>query len=205
MQTDESYQLKKEDKEQRKEQERRAMKRTRFMRIFKNYTIAAVVLFAVVYGVYFLAKVTGPQGEDFSREATLMGASHISVGSLLPQYTSNPPSSGPHYGQTAQSGFRKDVVPDQNVIHNLEHGDVWIAYRPDISDSIKEGLRQFAGAKVIITPREENDTDIALVSWGRLDTFNIEGGSIPLGRIRDFIKRYVGKGPEQVPGASGGV
>ena len=205
MQIDESYQSKKEEKEQRKEQERQGMKQARFMRMLKNYTIAIVIISAFIYGIYFLAKITGPKGEDFSREVTEMGASHISVGSTLPKYTSNPPTSGPHYVQTAQSGFRRRSVTDQNIIHNLEHGDVWISYRPDISDSMKEELRQFASAKVIITPREANDTDIALASWGRLDAFNIEGDSLPLERIKDFVKRYVGKGPEQVPGASGGV
>lgn len=140
-----------------------------------------------------------------SQSIPLLEATHIATDSPLGEYNSNPPTSGPHYGQTARSGFRSEPVSDQNIIHNLEHGDVWIAYHPRISEAMKEGLKQFAAAKVIITPREENETDIALVAWGRLDTFTIEGGVLPEQRIQDFITRYSNKGPERVPGASGGI
>ena len=130
---------------------------------------------------------------------------HIAVGSLLLEYNSNPPTSGPHCGQTARSGFREDSIADQNIIHNLEHGDIWISYHPRVPDEIKEELKQFGAAKVIITPREENDTDIALAAWGRLDSFDLENNTLSKERIEDFIKRYVNKGPERIPGASGGI
>ncbi|MDZ4231454.1 MAG: DUF3105 domain-containing protein, partial [Patescibacteria group bacterium] len=152
-----------------------------------------------------LSQGSTPQGEDFSRAVPLMDTNHIEVGSSLPEYTSNPPTSGPHYVQTARSGFREEVISDQHLIHNLEHGDIWITYHPSVSDEVKEELRQFAAAKVIITPRETNDSDIILAAWGRLDTFDVEDNAVPVERIKDFIKRYTNKGPEQVPGASGGV
>lgn len=206
MQEDQSpYINKKEDRQQRKEQERRERQRTRFVRKSRNYAIVAIIVVAVGYGIYLLSKSTVPKGEDFSRAIPLMEVSHVAVGSQLPEYTSNPPTSGPHYGQTARSGFRNEAIPDQNIIHNLEHGDVWIAYHPRVSEAIKEELKQFGAAKVIITPREANETDIALAAWGRLDAFNIENNVLSVERIKDFIKRYTNKGPEKVPGASGGI
>lgn len=171
----------------------------------RNWGIALVIIALVVYGLYLWVQSAAPQGEDFSRTVLLLEATHIPVGSPLPAYTSNPPSSGPHYPQTARSGFRAQAIPDQNIIHNLEHGDVWIAFHPRIADDAKDALRKFAAPKVIITPREANDFDIALVAWGRIDTFDLEGGAVPEERIRDFITRYINKGPERVPGASGGI
>ena len=199
------YQLRKEERQKQKEQERRGRQRARFIGGFKTYAIIAVVIIAAGYGIYFWAKSVAPEGEDFSRAISLMEVSHITVGSQLPDYTSNPPTSGPHYSQTAKSGFRDEVISDQNIIHNLEHGDIWIAYHPRIAEEIKEELKQFGAAKVIITPREANETDIALAAWGRLDTFNMENGALPIERIKNFIKRYLNKGPERVPGASGGI
>lgn len=190
---------------QEKETERRATQRARSIRKFRNYAIAIVAIAAVGYGLYLLAKNASPEGEDFSRAIPLMEASHIAVGSQLPEYTSNPPTSGPHYGQTARSGFRDEVIADQYIIHNLEHGDVWIAYHPRVSDEIKQELKQLAAAKVIITPREANDSDIALAAWGRFDTFDVQNDIVPIERITDFIERYSNKGPERVPGASGGI
>ena len=182
------------------------------MEIFKmtrkaiNYSIAVLVIVSIGYGLYLLAQSATPKGEDMSKAIPLiMEATHISTDSPLAEYNSNPPTSGPHYAQTARSGFRDETIPDQNIIHNLEHGDVWIAYHPRILETVREDLKQFAAAKVIITPREENETDIALVAWSRLDTFNIENDALPEQRIKDFIARYSNKGPERISGASGGI
>jgi len=194
-----------ETKVGKKEQARRAAGQKQTMRNLRNWGIAIVVLVGISYGFFVLVRSGAPKGEDFSIAFPTLPASHIPVGTPIPTYNSNPPSSGPHYPQTARSGFREAALPDQNVIHNLEHGDIWIAYHPRIADSVKDGLRKFAAAKVIITPREANDTDIALVAWGRLDAFNIEGDTLSEERVRDFIKRYVNKGPERIPGASGGI
>src|SRR3989344_5631667 len=144
------------------------------MHKLKKYAIIAVIVIAAGFGIYLLARLSAPKGEDFSRAIPLMEANHIAVGSQLPEYTSNPPTSGPHYNQTARSGFRNEVISDQNIIHNLEHGDIWIAYHPRIAEEVVEELKQFGAAKVIITPRETNETDIALAAWGRLDIFDIE-------------------------------
>jgi len=177
----------------------------------KHTTIISIIIiiFAILGALYFFSRPstlsTRGGGEDFSLAIPIVGAQHIPVGSPLPQYNSNPPSSGPHYPQTARSGFRTEAIPDQYLIHNLEHGDVWIAYHPRISDEAKSALRRFGAAKVVITPREANDTDIALVAWGRLDTFDLEGGAVPEVRIADFIAAYEGQGPERVLGASGGI
>lgn len=196
---------KREMRKQEQEIEQRARQRAHFTRALKNYTLVALIIVVVGYGIYFLVKSVAPKGKDFSRAISVMEAKHIAVGSQLSEYNSNPPTSGSHYGQTARSGFRDEAISDQNIIHNLEHGDIWIAYNPHIADGIKEELKQFRAAKVIITPREANDTDIALAAWGRLDKFNIENGVLPVGRIKDFIKRYTGRGPERVSGASGGI
>ncbi|OGY47398.1 MAG: hypothetical protein A3J65_00945 [Candidatus Buchananbacteria bacterium RIFCSPHIGHO2_02_FULL_45_11b] len=194
-----------ERRRQEKEAERRARKKARSARAFRNYAMAVLVIAAAASGIYLLAKSAAPKEEDFSRAIPVMEASHIAAGSRLPEYTSNPPTSGPHYSQTARSGFRDEAIPDQNIIHNLEHGDIWIAYHPRLADEIKEELKQFGAAKVIITPREANETDIALAAWGRLDTFNLDGKALPVERITDFIKRYANQGPEKVPQASGGI
>jgi len=200
-----SYQSKKELREQRKNEERNKNQTSNSSHKLKNYFIVLIILLGSGYGIYALIQNAVPKGEDFSQSVPLLEALHIAEDSPLPEYTSNPPTSGPHFSQTARSGFRDHAIPDQNVIHNLEHGDVWISFNPRVSDSIKKELERFGAAKVIVTPREANDTDIALASWGRLDKFDIENDTLPVERIKDFIKRHTNKGPEQVPGSSGGI
>ena len=121
----------------------------------------------------------------------------------MSDYNSNPPTSGKHWsdGQAPVArGVYEQEFPDEALVHNLEHGEIWISYQPDIPDNIKEELRAIArdSYKVVLTPRAKNDTDIAVAGWGRLDKFNLEG-ALDRGRIEDFIQRYRNKGPELVP------
>jgi len=53
-------------------------------------------------------------------------------------------------------------------------------------------------ALVIVTPRSANDADIALVAWGRVEKFDLEGASLDLARINSFVFRYKNRGPEKV-------
>lgn len=200
-----SYQEKKEAREQQKDAERRTQKRAKRAGQVKSIIIGVAVIVAAGFGGYLLIQDSAPMGDDFSRSVPELPRGHITVGAPLPEYNSNPPTSGGHYGQTARSGFREEAVADQYILHSLEHGGVWISYGADISDEIKEELKQFKGGKIIITFREANEEDIALAAWGRLDTFNIAEGVLPVERISDFIKRYTDRGPERIPGSIGGI
>lgn len=162
--------------------------------------VIIVVLVLLGWGITKTVQSGAPEGLDYSTFYPAQNREHIAVGAEHPAYNSNPPSGGWHYGLTARKRFYDEPVPDGYIIHNMEHGDVWIAYHPRISQEAKDALKKFAFAKVVITPREANDTDIALVAWERVDKFNLEGQPLlPESRIRDFITRYRNKGPEKIP------
>ena len=151
------------------------------------------------WGIVSLIKQSAPQGPDYSTFYPAQSHEHIQPGSEHPAYNSNPPSGGWHYPVIAKRQYYTEPIPDGYVIHNLEHGDVWITYNPRVSQKVKDDLKQFAFSKILITPRATTTTDIALVAWEHVDGFNLEDDVLPEGRIRDFIKRYRGKGPENIP------
>lgn len=124
------------------------------------------------------------------------------MGSRRPAYNSNPPTSGPHYGTPEPRGVYDKQLPDEELVHNLEHGYVWISYRPDAGPEIRKQLESFYRFrnKVIVTPRRENEKLIALAAWGWLDTFD---SAFPAGltdaekkRIDDFVGAFINQGPE---------
>ncbi|MBI2046387.1 MAG: DUF3105 domain-containing protein [Parcubacteria group bacterium] len=168
----------------------------------KKYIFAILIIGALGYFLYLGVKTNTPTGADMSVAYADQGRTHIQVGTAHSAYNSNPPSSGWHYANPADPGFYAEAVADEYFIHNLEHGDVWIAYRPGIADDAVAKLRAFAGARTVIAPREANETDIALVAWRHVDAFNIENGLLDETRIRDFITRYQNKGPEKVPAST---
>ena len=195
-----TYEKKKQEKMRARENQSQKDGNGKASKTILKIIILVIVLLVLFIGFKVIIKGYSPQGQDFSQGFREGEAQHITVGSLLPEYSSNPPSSGPHYSNTIRGGFYNTPVEDQFVIHNLEHGDIWIAYKPDISVKALNLIKDFAGTFVIVSPRENNVDDIAVVSWGRTDTFNED--ELTKQRVRDFILRYDNKGLESVRGGS---
>src|SRR3989344_7719831 len=119
------------------------------------FLIPTLILVAV--GVWFFSKsptLTKPE-ESTKAEAVstpvlgtvdydIVSRDHIAQGTVGSGYNSNPPSSGPHWQGPAKNGFYDTVLPDQQLIHNLEHGHIWIAYKPDVGDEVKNKLKDIA-------------------------------------------------------------
>jgi len=200
----EAYTTKKEKREHERVSQYKHLGREKMKKRVVFLGISVVFFVVVLYGIIFLVRLSAPQSDDFSTTFPIQGRQHIAVGEETKQYNSNPPSSGDHYGQTARGGFYDEPLADETVIHNLEHGDIWIAYHPKISSEAKETLKKFAGQYVVVSPRSQNDGNISLVAWGRVDTFDIENDAVDEHRIQDFISRYDNRGPEKVRGVQVG-
>ena len=101
----------------------------------------------------------------------IMESFHIQPGAEREAYNSNPPTSGPHYARPAQWGIYSQEIPEGGIIHSLEHGGIWISYRPELDDDSRKVLESIArkhSGSVIVSPRAENDSLIAVASWGRV-------------------------------------
>jgi hypothetical protein len=85
-------------------------------------------------------------------------------------WTSNPPTSGEHYGITSKWGYFDQQVPDAYVVHDLEHGGVAIWYG-DKPAAVETTFGKVATSviKVAIMPRAGlADGDVDLAAWGLL-------------------------------------
>lgn len=152
--------------------------------------LLAVVIFG--YGRWQTKNLPGVLYPDQGRE-------HVALGTSF-GYNSSPPTSGPHYATPEEWGVFKKEIDDQILIHNLEHGGVWISYKPGTSEDVIQKLESFYqkyGRKIIVVPRAKNDTDIALAAWNHLDKFNASDYTDE--RVEKFVKAFRNKGPEFVP------
>jgi len=173
-------------------------RKIRRKKVFKKISLWIMGLAVLIGGGWLLVSTAGPKGTDYSQGIFVLGRDHITDGTTYTSYNSNPPTSGPHYANPASARFYDKELPDEQLVHNLEHGHIWIAYKPGLSKDVIGILKDFSGRNVIVTPRSKNDTDIALAAWGRLDQFNVEPSGIDKQRIKDFISRYQNKGPESI-------
>ncbi|MFY9462803.1 MAG: DUF3105 domain-containing protein [Candidatus Sungiibacteriota bacterium] len=175
--------------------------------------IIAVIIAAVIGGLIYVSIVASRRnaqntpGESYANQ----GQEHVPLGREF-AYNSNPPASGPHYASPANWGVYDYEANDKLFIHNMEHGGVWIAYRPTVSTNVVAHLKsivdEFGGSKIVMAPRAANDSDVAVAAWTRLLKINLIGGDITedqMNQIRVFYKAYKNKGPEFVPDTMPGV
>ncbi len=132
----------------------------------------------------------------------IQGQQHIAVGQTHPPYNSDPPTSGWHYDQPADAGFYETSLPDEQLVHNLEHGHVIISYdcaKLTDCEDVKAELRQLVGRfqrwKIVAVARENADAAIALTAWGRIDKMD----SYDEDRVEAFVRRWRNRGPENTP------
>jgi hypothetical protein len=162
--------------------------------------IFVVVLVVVGLG-YFLFQASNKPidpseqpGEAFEDQ----GAEHIAEGSTSQvTYNSNPPTSGPHWPSAAPWGIYDNPEPDERYVHNLEHGGIWISYKPTVDAETITQLKDFAKRyrKIIVTPRAANDSNIALAAWMHKQNMDAYDEAT----IIKFIEAYYDQGPEKVP------
>jgi hypothetical protein len=159
-----------------------------------------VVVIAVVVGIGFLlfqsskSKPKDLPGQTFENQ----GQKHIAQGSTDHiVYNSNPPTSGDHWPQPAAWGKYDTTLPDEELVHNLEHGGIWISYNPKkVDQATIDQLNDFAQRYqlIIVEPREKDDSAIALAAWTHLENMD----SYDETTILKFITAYYNQGPEKV-------
>ncbi len=181
------------------EQERLVRLKASRLRKIRNLTIWIVVIAAIAGGAYFIVDYSKKaESKKPGQEFPIASAEHIPDGQKAKDFNSNPPTSGQHYAEPANWGIYDEQLLDERLVHNLEHGGIWISYKPDLDPTQIAELKNIADdytLKVIMTPRPENDSPIVVASWGRL----LKLDQADDGQIKDFIKAYINKGPEQVP------
>lgn len=181
--------------EQERAERLKGVKVRRLKRAIK-WVIVLAIIAGAIYGIaawqkYLEQHKPGTAYLDQGRE-------HIAVGAEHAAYNSNPPTSGPHYAEPAPWGFYDEALPDEQLVHNLEHGGVWIAYKNSEDAELKAALKKIADdytVKVIVTPRPQNDARISVAAWTRLLAMETYDETA----LRDFIKAFINRGPEKVP------
>lgn len=106
---------------------------------------------------------------------------------VFPQ-SPRPPAGGLHHDIWLNCGIYAEPVETGQAVHSLEHGAVWITYRPDLPrDQVEALRRRVRGADyLILSPYPGQDSPVVLTAWAvQLD---VDGVDDP--RIDQFIAQY---------------
>lgn len=132
--------------------------------------------------------------ENFARD-------HL-VGQFV--YQQLPPVSGAHSSTWQNCGVYDQIIPNETAVHSLEHGAVWITYRPNLAPADIEQLRHLAVERnfVLLSPYPNQPAQIVATAWG----LQIRADSAFDERVERFVNKYMQGVQTPEPGAlcSGG-
>ena len=186
-------------RERRQEKEQASRRRNRIMMGIGAFALIVIIAIVLVVRSGQLPDIDPNDIPDESVSFPIDGSEHILVGSPRPDYNSNPPTSGDHYDTPVRAAVYSQELPDENLVHNLEHGHIWLSYQDEGDTDTIETLTEIQGqfpSWVVVTPRTANDNPVVAAAWGRmlpLDTADADA-------ITAFILRYRNQAPESVPG-----
>jgi hypothetical protein len=87
-------------------------------------------------------------------------------------YPMSPPAGGPHFAGWLNCGVYTEPQVDEQAVHSLEHGAVWITYDPDLPDADVATLRdRMPETFAVLSPYPGLDAPMAVSAWGALLKF----------------------------------
>jgi predicted small secreted protein len=119
-------------------------------------------------------------------------------------YPQSPPVGGPHNPIWQNCGFYSKPVRDENAVHSMEHGAVWITYAPDLPKDRVEKIKSLTQKSyVLASPYPGLPAPVVASAWGKQLRLNSTNDP----RLEQFVRAYR-QGPQTPePGAPcrGGV
>ena len=127
-----------------------------------------------------------------------------------PKWNTSPPTSGPHFQTPAIWGSYTEPLLAAQVVHNLEHGGIFIQYGPGVPKATVDQLKTFYDSHqpgTLLAPLPSLGSKIALGVWTTTSPSKPEDGTARLVKCTTFDEKayaaffsaYQFQGPERFP------
>jgi hypothetical protein len=150
-------------------------------------TATAVVLAGAAVGIFFAATSGG--GIKLDAVKKYKGLSRLHVTGHV-KYKQTPPAGGEHNAVWLNCGIYDSPVPNENAVHDLEHGAVWITYRPGLDAASVQQLKDLVKSKtrgyLDLSPYPGLPAPVVASAWGVQE--RLRGASDP--ELPKFIDNY---------------
>lgn len=109
------------------------------------------------------------------------------------QYPQSPPVGGDHSSVWENCGVYDTPVANVNAVHSLEHGAVWLAYKPGLAADQVAVLAAFAlnQSHILVSPYPGLTDTVVATAWGA----QLKLHSVTDPRIAAFVAKYQ-EGPQ---------
>ena len=120
---------------------------------------------------------------------------HIPSGETGIEYSTLPPTSGPHWERHANCGIYDNELTDEQITHNLEHGHIVISHNLQDHEQIEQ-LKVVArglpdrGQWLVLRPYSKIPIgEVAMTTWGWIQPFD----GVDEAGIREFYLAHYGR------------
>lgn len=186
----------KQRQQERAAQRKAERERRQRQRRLRKIGIVALVI-ALLGGAITAAVIADRRGEDIDGLQVFRGLSREHAEDPV-AYDELPPVGGTHSATPLTCGVYSEPVPDENAVHSLEHGAVWITHQPDLDPAEVEALRAFVRAQnpidqqhLLLSPYEGIPGPVVASAWGRQVV--LDGATDP--RLGEFVGTFL-RGPQ---------
>lgn len=174
--------------EEYKKREARA-KRNRLIGIGSAVAGAVVVVALVVSAIVLTPQrasySAGGTGAEVEGAETFTNTSEHVEGTV--DYPQNPPAGGQHNQVWLNCGVYSEPVPNENAVHSLEHGAIWVTYDPSLSDEDLSALKLLLPSSyIVLSPMDGLPSDIVLSGWNS----QLAVDSVTDERIGEFLEEF---------------
>jgi len=185
--------------------------------------VAGVVVVAAALGSRLLGSSNSAASSDAPKLLQAAGCTVTSVNALKGEHTiatpagtskkwnTSPPTSGPHYQVPAIWGAYTEPLLPAQVVHNLEHGGIFIQYGSRVPIATVDELKAFYDAHqngTLLAPLPTLGDKVALGAW--TTSGGSSNGTAHLAKCTAFDEKafstffdaYQFKGPERFPSSA---
>lgn len=153
--------------------------------------VVSLVTSGLVLGLALLAPLVGRALGYEAPEPDLSAVQTFEIEDRLHSrddldYPQAPPAGGPHDPVWLDCGVYDEPVRDENVVHDLEHGTVWITHHPDLPARDVARLAAQLPANGIMSPYEGLPSPVVVTVWGAQLALDGAGDE----RLALFLEEY---------------
>jgi hypothetical protein len=166
-----------------------------------RYRWAILVVAVIVLSACGSNAATAPAPTAITASDTVMTFSNLSrdhVDGPI-SYPQVPPVGGQHNPVWMNCGIYDKPIPNENAVHSLEHGAVWITYQPDLAEASVEQLRGLVRGHthVLLSPYDGLPAKVVASAWG----VQLRANSADDPQLAKFVATYESGPQTPEPGA----
>ncbi|WP_248959546.1 DUF3105 domain-containing protein [Sphaerisporangium perillae] len=145
---------------------------------------AFVIVLLVGLVGFYVVKESAASSLDGVKSFAYKGSQHTSI---KVNYKETPPVGGEHNPEWQQCGVYDAPINPENGVHSMEHGAVWITYRPDLPKADVDKLKALVTSDyLLLSPYPGLKSPVVASSWNH--QLALTGADDP--RLARYITKY---------------